>query len=222
MPRRARHRVPAPAPAPEPASRWTRGPRPVVGRQVTVHARRPGKPGRSAGVAPRATASSSGVEDPAAIDGDRLAARLSTVAANRERADMRPSSRRWRTTTRAADPHDHDRDDQDEPAEPEPEPEDQPGPEPAHRPGLADQRAALATARLILTGASPDVVHAAAASGTCPSARPWPGSRSGSRSPPRWPGRSSACPRSWPASCWPPSMRPRPSCGVCPTDRGRV
>jgi len=64
-------------------------------------------------------------------------------------------------------PHDHDRDDHDEPAEPaEPEPEDQP--EPAHRPGLADQRAALATARLILADANPDVIHAAAASGTCP------------------------------------------------------
>ena len=65
------------------------------------------------------------------------------------------------------DPHDHDREDQDEPAEPEPE--DQPGPEPDHaRPDLSAQLAALATVRLILTGASPDVVHAAAASAPCP------------------------------------------------------
>jgi hypothetical protein len=37
-----------------------------------------------------------------------------------------------------------------------------------HRPGLADQRAVLATARLILTGADHGTAHAAAATGTCP------------------------------------------------------
>jgi hypothetical protein len=53
----------------------------------------------------------------------------------------------------------------DEPAEPEPE--DQPEDEPAHRPGLADHRAALAAARAILTG-DDQAAHAAAGSGSCP------------------------------------------------------
>lgn len=38
-------------------------------------------------------------EDPAAIDTDRLAARLRTIADNRQRADMRLSIRRWQAGT---------------------------------------------------------------------------------------------------------------------------
>ncbi len=65
------------------------------------------------------------------------------------------------------DPHDHDHQDQDQPAEPEPadEPEDED--EPAHRPGRADQLAALTTLRAVLTGDDPGA-HDAAASGACP------------------------------------------------------
>ena len=67
-------------------------------------------------------------EDPAAIDTGRLAARLRTIADNRQRADMT---------------HDHD------------------------RPDTADMRAALATARAILDGASHGTTHQAAEGGSC-------------------------------------------------------
>ena len=76
------------------------------------------------------------------------------------------------------------------------------------RPGIAEQRAALAAARAMLTtaelGAAHQAAEAAMASGagrTQPGparpARRWPRPRSGSRSP-------SSSPPGWPASCWTP------------------
>jgi hypothetical protein len=74
-----------------------------------------------------------------------------------------------------ADPHGPGREDQDQPAEPEqPQPEPEPEPEddddePAHsHPATSDQLATLAANRAILTGASFEVQHHAAASGDCP------------------------------------------------------